>query len=50
MDSTNFDTTEAHLTIEYGAYGRASNWSNYTFALDVRNCKWNVKDSTFDQY
>lgn len=51
LEKTNIDTTEAELTIGYGAFNRiALNWSKYKFTFDPQKCKWNVKDSVFNQY
>lgn len=51
LEKTNIDTTEAELIIGYGTFNRiALNWANYKFTFDPQKCKWNLKDSVFDQY
>jgi hypothetical protein len=51
LKSANLDTTEVMMNISYGLYNNvAMNWSDYTFVFDPANCKWNVKDSVFNEY
>lgn len=51
LKEINNDTTQVKLYIDYGTYNKkALNWSDYTFTFDVSNCKWNVKDSIFNEY